>query len=450
VAPESLASCRALSKTYVTPSGAIEALRSVDLELEAGKVTAVVGTSGSGKSTLLRALAGLDRPTEGELVVGGRDLRIASAGELRRHRRTGATYVAQKASENFVPHLSLREHAEDSPAESFRLLDEFGVGHRLDARPIELSGGEQARAAFALALARRTPLVVVDEPTAELDRPTAALLLDAMRRHTEAGMAFAVATHDPDVTSGADQVVRLERGRVVPGALPGPPPASGGRLPLEEREALAAHGLRKSFRRGGETVIAVRDAALALRPGEVGVLLGRSGSGKSTLLTLLAGWQRPDAGEIAWAGHPVDPAGLPWAQLAYLPQRFGLLPELSVRENVEYPVRLTGRLGDLRERVDQLLAALGLEELAARLPTETSIGQQQRTALARALVLQPSVLLADEPSSHQDAGFRDRVWQQIGEAAAAGTTCLIATHEDLAADYATRLWRITDGEALQA
>ena len=72
-------------------------------------------------------------------------------------------------------------------------------------KPIELSGGEQARAAFALALARRTPLVVVDEPTAELDRPTAALLLDAMRRHTAAGMAFAVATHDPDVTSGADR-----------------------------------------------------------------------------------------------------------------------------------------------------------------------------------------------------------------------------------------------------
>ena len=450
MARESLASCRALSKTYVTPSGAIEALRSVDLELEAGKVTAIID-SGSGKSTLLRALTtgSTARPKANSSSAAATCAPppAASSGATgapepptsRRKRRITSCRTSRCAS---TPRIS--------PAESFRLLDEFGVGHRLDARPIELSGGEQARAAFALALARRTPLVVVDEPTAELDRPTAALLLDAMRRHTAAGMAFAVATHDPDVTSGADQVVRLERGRVVPGVLPSPPPAIGGRLPLEERETLAAHSLRKSFRRGGETVIAARDADLALRPGEVGVLLGRSGSGKSTLLTLLAGWQRPDAGEITWAGQPVDPAGLAWAQLAYLPQRFGLLPELSVRENVEYPARLAGSLGDLRERVDELLAALGLDELAARPPTETSIGQQQRTTLARALVLQPPVLLADEPSSHQDASFRDRVWQQIGEAAAAGTACLIATHEDEAAGYATRLWRITDGKALQA
>ena len=450
MSPDPLAACRSLSKTYVTPSGAIEALRSVDLELEAGRLTAVVGASGSGKSTLLRALAGLDRPTAGELLVAGRDLRTASGAELRRHRRAGVTYVAQRASDNFVPHLSLRDHAEDAPADSFRLLEEFGVGHRLDAKPIELSGGEQARAAFALALARATPLVVVDEPTAELDRPTAALLLDAMRRHTAAGVAFAVATHDQDVTSGADDVVRLERGRVITGMPSQPPTAEAARPPLEEREVLAARGLRKSFRRGGETVAAVRDADLALRPGEVGVLLGRSGSGKSTLLTLLAGWQPPDEGEIAWAGRPVDPAGLPWSQLAYLPQRFGLFSELSVRENVEYPARLAGRLDELRGRVDELLAALGLDKLAPRLPAETSIGQQQRTALARALVLQPPVLLADEPSSHQDAGFRDRVWAQIGSAAAAGTACLIATHEDEAAGYASRLWRITDGTASRA
>jgi putative ABC transport system ATP-binding protein len=445
VSHEVLAACRSLSKTYVTPSGAIEALRSVDLELEAGKLTAVVGSSGSGKSTLLRALAGLDRPSEGDLLVDGRNLRTSSGRELRHHRRTGVTYVAQKASDNFVPHLSLREHAEDSPTESFRLLDEFGVAHRLDAKPFELSGGEQARAAFALALARATPLVVVDEPTAELDRPTAALLLEAMRRHTAAGMAFAVATHDPDVTAGADRVVRLERGRVVTGALSREPVERAQGPPLEEREVLAGHGLRKSFRRGGETVTAVRDADLALRPGEVGVLLGRSGSGKSTLLTLLAGWQPADAGDITWDGRSVDPAGLPWSQLAYLPQRFGLLPELSVRENVEYPVRLAGRLDELRPRIDELLAALGLDELAPRLPSETSIGQQQRTALARALVLGPPVLLADEPSSHQDAGFRDRVWEQIGAAAAGGTACLIATHEDEAAAFASRLWTITDG-----
>src|SRR5690349_15201089 len=143
---------------------------------------------------MLRALAGLDRPTSGELVVAGRDLRTAPARDLRHHRRSAVTFVNQKASDNLVPHLTLREQADDTGAEAYELLDELGVGHRLDARPFELSGGEQARAAFALALARGAPLVVVDEPTAELDRPTAKLLLEAMRRHTAAGVAFAVAT----------------------------------------------------------------------------------------------------------------------------------------------------------------------------------------------------------------------------------------------------------------
>jgi ABC-type lipoprotein export system ATPase subunit len=95
--------------------------------------------------------------------------------------------------------------------------------------------------------------------------------------------------------------------------------------------------------------------------------------------------------------------------------------------------------------VQVLLDRLGLAELAERPPFETSIGQQQRTALARALVLAPDVLLADEPTSHQDAGWRDAVWEVFVEAAEAGTTCLIATHEEEIAQYATRVWQIESG-----
>jgi len=121
-----------------------------------------------------------------------------------------------------------------------------------------------------------------------------------------------------------------------------------------------------------------------------------------------------------------------------------LLPELSVRENVEYPVRLAGL--DLRGGgVQTLLDRLGLAELADRPPQETSIGQQQRTALARALVLEPVVLLADEPTSHQDAGWRDAVWQLLVQAAESGTACLIATHEEEIAQYATRVWQVDSG-----
>ena len=137
-------------------------------------------------------------------------------------------------------------------------------------------------------------------------------------------------------------------------------------------------------------------------------------------------------------------------QLAYLPQRFGLLSELSVRENVEYPARLAGGSRDRRERsTSSSRRSASTSSPAARRTRRRSASSSGPPSPARSS-LQPPVLLADEPSSHQDAGFRDRVWEQIGAAAAAGTACLIATHEDEAAGYASRLWRITDGTASRA
>jgi ABC-type lipoprotein export system ATPase subunit len=446
--PEAIVTCRRLSKTYLTAGGAIEALRGVDTAFALGEITAVVGSSGSGKSTLLRALAGLDRPTSGELVVEGRSLGAASGGDLREHRRHRVTYVSQKPADNFIPHLTLDEHAHDEPGLARDLLVDVGLADRLASRPIELSGGEQARAAFALALARRTPLVVVDEPTAELDGASAGLLLDAMQRHASAGAAFVIATHDPAVTVIADCVLRLERGRVVEGDPASPEYEPPTRRTLDaEPVVVETRSLAKSYRHGGEVVHAVRDAGLGLRRGELGVLLGRSGSGKSTLLTLLAGWQSPDHGELLWHGRPPTSADRGWARLGYLPQRFGLIPELTVRENVELPLRLAGTWRQSAERVDALLERLGLDELAHRRPPESSIGQQQRTALARALVLRPELLVVDEPSSHQDAGWHDAVWALLAQAAAEGTACLAATHELEAARYATRVWQMDEGVA---
>jgi len=282
--------------------------------------------------------------------------------------------------------------------------------------------------------------VIADEPTAELDRGSATPLLEAVRSHAGAGVAFVIATHDDDVVAIADHVLRLDHGRVVeespyqPAGRSAPTGSSG-------ETVLVARGLRKDYRRGPETIRALTDGTLDLDRGEVGALLGRSGSGKSTLLAVLAGLTRPDAGELRYDLSTTDPAELPWAELAFLPQRFGLLPELSVRENVELPARLAGASAD----VGGLLERLGLAEFAERPPQETSIGQQQRTALARALVLGPAVLLADEPTSHQDAGWRDEVWRLLVDAAEAGTACLVATHEEEIARYANQVWHVDSG-----
>jgi putative ABC transport system ATP-binding protein len=286
--------------------------------------------------------------------------------------------------------------------------------------------------------------VIADEPTAELDRGSAGTLLEAVRSHAHAGTAFAIATHDDDVIAIADRVLRLDRGRVVSENMHRPAGRAAPAVTAGEA-VLVARGLRKDYRHGPETIHALVDGTLELGPGRVGALLGRSGSGKSTLVALLAGLARPDAGDLRYEPGGRDPRRLRWDELAFLPQRFGLLPELSVRENVEFPARLAGRLAEEAAAVDALLDRLGLAELAERRPQETSIGQQQRTALARALVLRPSVLLADEPTSHQDAGWRDAVWRVVVEAAESGTACLVATHEEEIARYANRVWQVDGG-----
>jgi putative ABC transport system ATP-binding protein len=203
--------------------------------------------------------------------------------------------------------------------------------------------------------------------------------------------------------------------------------------------------ISKSYQRGPEEVHALRGVSLTLHEGKVVALVGPSGSGKTTLLNCLAGWEHPDSGVITWGFNPAagSPADLPWTDLAMIPQSVGLLEELSVRENVTLPGRFGSAIDS--ERVDLLLENLGLDKFADRAPAEISIGEQQRTGLARALVVAPKVLLADEPSGHQDAGWAKGVWGVIREAAADGTACLVATHNQELLQYADRIVGIHDG-----
>jgi ABC-type lipoprotein export system ATPase subunit len=211
---------------------------------------------------------------------------------------------------------------------------------------------------------------------------------------------------------------------------------------------LEARGLRRAFRRGPEVVQAVDRSDLALERGEVVALVGPSGSGKSTVLSLLAGWDRPDAGEILWAGAPVSPGELEWRDLAVVPQALGLTDELTVLENVELPLRLGGDVPHLS--VEPLLDDLAIAQLADRLPNEISIGEQQRVAVARALLLSPRVMLADEPTGHQDAEMAERVMTRLRAAAAEGTACLVATHSPETVEFADRVLGIRDGRVPEA
>jgi putative ABC transport system ATP-binding protein len=208
---------------------------------------------------------------------------------------------------------------------------------------------------------------------------------------------------------------------------------------------LDVRDVHKSYRRGSEEVHALRGVSLSLLPGEVVVLIGPSGSGKTTLLNVLCGWETAEQGEVLWQGQPATGSldAIPWAQLAVVPQNLGLMEELSIRENVLLPVRLGGAGSE--EDVDDLLRAFGLDHLAARAPWEISLGEQQRAALARALVLGPTLLLADEPTAHQDEEYAKKVYQVLQAATGLGTTCLIASHNREALRAADRVLAIRDG-----
>ncbi len=207
---------------------------------------------------------------------------------------------------------------------------------------------------------------------------------------------------------------------------------------------LTLDGLSKRF---GDTPV-FHDVTLALARGEFVALLGESGVGKSTLLNCIAGLDRADAGRVVLAGTDLATldddslARLRRAQLGFVFQAFHVLPHLTVAENVSLPLRLLGRLDDAR--VAQVLGAVGLGGLGARLPAQLSGGQLQRVAMARAVVHAPALILADEPTGNLDPETAARVLAVLrAQVTDTGAACLLVTHSVAAAAHADRVLRLT-------
>ena len=457
------ARCVDLVKTYRTPTGAVHALRGVTLGFPGAALTAVVGPSGSGKSSLLRVLTGIDRATSGEVWVGPRNVARASGRGLRRLRRDVVGYVFQRPSDNFLPNLTIGQHLRlasrgSGAPEGADILGRLGIAHRINHLPDELSGGEQQRAAFAQAVVAGSAVVVADEPTAELDSESGALVMDGVRALVEAGVTFVVATHDGAVRRLADEVIELEHGRVKgshPEASVRPTPAArsyaAARLPVEDAEAtLSVDDVTKVFHHhGGDVVHALEAVRFDARPGELVGLVGRSGSGKTTLLNVIAGWERPTSGAVRWHAD-VDPTSPSWSAVAAVPQKLGLMEELTVEENIGYPARLAGALDERSDAIEDLIGLLGIGELRSRYPREASVGEQQRTAIARALAIPTSVLLADEPTAHQDTASAERVFSALRHAADAGTAVIVATHNPEVVRHLDRVLTMADGRLREA
>ncbi|MGK5680631.1 ABC transporter ATP-binding protein [Actinoplanes sp. URMC 104] len=185
----------------------------------------------------------------------------------------------------------------------------------------------------------------------------------------------------------------------------------------------------------------LHDVTLSLPAAELAVLAGRSGSGKSTLCHLIAGVMPPTSGEVLVADRPAYPAP-DWATVSLLPQRLALEPDLTVAENVLLPATLRGATPALP---DELLERLGLAAIAGRPARETSLGEQQRTALARALVLSPAVAVLDEPTAHQDDEHVGMVLEALTAVVRSGTLAVVATHDQRVIDVAGTVVRMRSG-----
>ena len=215
---------------------------------------------------------------------------------------------------------------------------------------------------------------------------------------------------------------------------------------------LEARGVTKRYELGRTTVEALRGVTLSVAPGEFVALMGPSGSGKSTLLQLLGGLDQPTTGSIWFEG--ADISNLSDAQATRLRrertgfvfQAFNLIPLLSVRENIELPFTIAGGVRDARERVGRVIDLVELAGKEDHRPDQLSAGEQQRVAVARALVTRPSVLLADEPTGNLDytnsGELLDTLWRSSEQE---GQTIVLVTHDARAAAYADRVLVIGDG-----
>ena len=212
-------------KVYNSSEVKVHAVNDISLDFEKGEFAAIVGPSGSGKTTLLNMIGGLDKPTEGEIIVDNTNLAELKSSGLIDFRMRNIGFVFQ--SYNLIPVLTAKENVEfimnlqkwkkkDRDERTFELLKAVGLGDRKNSRPSKLSGGQQQRVAVARALASKPKFVLADEPTANLDSKSTETLLDIMEQlNKEEGITFIFSTHDARVVKKARRVITVEDGKVI-------------------------------------------------------------------------------------------------------------------------------------------------------------------------------------------------------------------------------------------
>jgi len=455
--------------TVTLPSGAdrAQAVSEVSLDIQPDEIVCIVGESGSGKSITAHAIMGLLPrgvvATHGEILFNGVDLLTLSPDALRKRRGADIAMIFQDPMAALNPVVpigrqiseQIRAHRPVSETEALAqagaLLGEMGLKDipvLLKSYPHQLSGGQRQRVMIAMALSLSPRLLIADEPTTALDVTTQAQILKLIKRiQAERQMSVLFITHDFGVVADiADRVAVMRHGLVLetgPTAqVLGDPAHSytraliaavpkGGAAPAPIPEAppfMAVSGLAKRFRRGGlfggAAVTAVHDVALILSRGETLGIVGESGSGKSTLARCLIRLLDPDEGQVLFDG--VDIAHMTPRRLRPLRRRIQMVfqdpfsslnPRHTIGDIITAGPRAYGEdARAARTRAAEMLRLVGLNpETMCRLPHEFSGGQRQRIGLARALMLNPDVLIADEPVSALDVTVQAQVLKLLDD-----------------------------------
>lgn len=466
-----------LAVSFRTDAGPVEAVRGISFDVAPGEVVAVVGESGSGKSVSSRAVLGLLPGTA--IVSGSarlsraehrdedpRELIGMSNADLRPIRGDEVSMVFQEPSTALNPVYTvgwqivegLRAHdsslsKKDARARAVELLELVGLPdpeQRVDYYPHQLSGGQKQRVVIAMAIACDPDVIIADEPTTALDVTVQAAILELLLSlRDRLGTAIVLITHNMGVVADvADRVMVMYRGSIVEQAdvdalfsAPAHPytralldavPHLGredgpGEVAASAEVVLEVSDLVVEFpgRLGQPAFRAVDDVSFEIRRGEVLGLVGESGSGKSTVGRTTVGLQQPTSGTVAVSGTTVS--GLSDKELRPLRKRFGFVfqdpaaslnPRMSISGCIGEPLRTQTDQSEkeVEARVAELLESVELPAaFARRFPHELSGGQRQRVSLARALALDPDLLIADEPTSALDVSVQSRVLELFVE-----------------------------------
>ena len=483
------------------------AVENADLHLEENEILCVVGESGSGKSLTARAVMGLlPRPhvriAKGSVMFQGEDLAAASEPRLRQIRGSDISMIFQEPMTALNPVMTIgvqidevfRFHekmpARERRARALQLLEDVQIPdpeQALKAYPHELSGGQRQRAMIAMALALDPKILIADEPTTALDVTTQARILQLIKEmQASHGTGVLFITHDFGVVADiADRVAVMQQGLVVetgtaeqvltqpqhpytqsliaavPSLTPRPARPRSGEI------VLRVNALDKTYTSGGgflggkaRVVHAAKQVTLDLARGETLGIVGESGSGKSTVARCIVRLNEAEAGEIWLGDTDIRPLGRAEMrphrariQMVFQDPFASLNPRSKVGKIIAQGLTLRGiATAEAKERVEGLLETVGLDAGAFdRFPHEFSGGQRQRIGIARALALEPDILVADEPVSALDVSIQAQILRLLDEIRDRMNLSMIFITHDLrvAAQVCDRIAVMRRGEVVE-